>query len=261
MKGRIFKYLEIRHKKHLQDWDTVICIAGEEGGSKSNLAEHLLEWWQTKINGKCVPEDIKHMCLTKEDFVKDLSDSIPMEMTIFDEAGELDSRRAMSKFNVMLSQAYKVIRADRLFTVLVLPEFFDLESRFRNRRVKGLFYVYQRGKVAFWGRKKLRLLCALNENRMLKNYFVVKPDFYDTFPIYKGTLADQYEILKTKKTKEARENLVKEITNPQESIRERLKQIVRKMKESNYTNVEIAKFMDVTNTTVATWLKESKTKG
>ena len=105
----IHKYMDIRWKKHQNDWDTVGVIIGDEGVSKSNLALHMLDYWVTKLKGKVTEADAKHICMTKEDFIDDLSDLKKDEFTVFDEAGELDSRRAMSNFNVLLTQAYKVI--------------------------------------------------------------------------------------------------------------------------------------------------------
>ena len=88
---RIQEYMDIRWEKHKKKWDTVGCIYGDEGVSKSNLAQHKLDYWQTKLNGVCKPEDVKHMCMTGKDFIDDLADAKKMECTVFDEAGELDS--------------------------------------------------------------------------------------------------------------------------------------------------------------------------
>lgn len=204
---RIKKYLDIRFKKHNNKWDTVGIIGGDEGTGKSNLGLHMIDYWQTLRNGKSVPEDVKHMCLEGLSFAQDLADAQENEITAFDEAGELDSRRAMSNFNTMISRAYGVIRADRIFTLMILPNLWDLEPRFRNRRTKFYMHVYRRGRVAVWLKDKMRRMIALNEGRIIKNPFIVKPDFYDTFPIYKGSMVDKYEIMKKKKTTNTRKKL------------------------------------------------------
>lgn len=204
---RIQKYLDIRFKKHQKEWDTVGIIGGDEGSGKTNLGLGMCDYWQTLRNGVCSEKDIKHICMDGTTFAQDLADSQENEFTVFDEAGELDTRRAMSNFNVMMTQAYKVIRADRLFTLLILPDLWDLEPRFRNRRVKFYIHVYRRGRCAVWLKNKLRLMLALNENRIIKNPFIIEPDFYDTFPIYKGLMADKYKELKKKKTSQTRRKL------------------------------------------------------
>jgi len=203
---RIEKYLDIRFNKHKKDWDTVIAVCGPVGVGKSNLVLHMLDYWQNKLHKECKPEDIKHMCLTGDDFKRDLSDCKPNEFTAFDEAGEISSRSALTKFNRELMLAYQVIRADRIFTVLVLPDFWYLDSFFRNTRVKALFYVYQRGRVKVWLKNKLQKLSQLNERRIFKKYDI-KPDVYDTFSIYKGVMAEKYIKLKQKKTSDFRKKL------------------------------------------------------
>lgn len=250
----IKEYQEIRFEKHKKDWDTVIAIDGDEGVSKSNLNLHMLDYWCELLNGECKPEDIKHMCLTGNDFIDDLSDSIPNEYISFDEAGELDSRRAMSDFNVKISQAYQVIRADRLFTTLVLPSFWDLETRFRLRRVKALFHVYARGKVAVYLKDKVRLLCQLNEHRKIKSYYGVSPDFYANFPIYKGVLADKYKELKKKKTQEARSKLKEMKDNKRSTTNpKKIAYLLLAKKQSPEYAKEI---LEIPQRTEYTWRKE-----
>lgn len=204
---RLEKYMDIRKKKHKQNNDTVGVIDGLEGIGKSTLALHMIEYWQ-KINfGEVKASDVKHMGLTKEMFVEDLSDSNPNEITVFDEAGELSSRRSLSKFNNAIMQAYTIIRADKIFTVLVLPDFWILDSYFRNHRVKFLARVYRRGRFAFWLKDDISKINAINQYRMIRSPFVTRPRFLDTFPIYKGVMKSKYGELKVKKTQETRKKL------------------------------------------------------
>lgn len=244
------EYLKIRYEKHKLNWDTVGLIVGDEGVSKSNCGLHFLDIWSRITKGKCIPEDVRHVCMTGKDFVDDLGDDIKDDMTIFDEAGELDSRRAMSNFNVMLSQAYKVIRADRLFTILILPDLWDLEPRFRNRRVKFLIYVYRRGKAKMWLRDGLRKIIALNEGRIIKDIerANVKPDLVFDFPEYKGAMAEEYAKMKEKKTKEAREKLKEMVNGKPQKIP---KTLIQRIKIEAYNDAglngrEIAKKLNVT---------------
>ena len=203
----IHKYLDIVFDKHDKDWDTVIAICGKVGVGKSHLGLHMLDYWQTKLNGECKKEDIKHMCMTKKDFVTDLADCKIKEMTVYDEAGEIASRSALSKFNKDLMVAYQIIRADRLFTVLILPDIWYLDSYFRNSRIKALFYVTKRGSVFSWFGPNLKKLLEINQFKMVKNYFVTKYQLRDKYPIYKGVLYREYETMKKKKTSDARKKL------------------------------------------------------
>jgi hypothetical protein len=254
------EYMDIRYNKHLKNWDTVVGIVGAEGVSKSNLAMHKLDYWKTKTKGKCKESDVKHMNMTGEDFVNDLSDAEKMDCPCFDEAGELDSRRAMSNFNVMLSQGYKVIRSDKLYTILVLPDIWDLEFRF-VKRMKALFVVYRRGHVAVWLKESLVKMAQLNSFRRVKSYWAVRPDFYDTFPIYKGPMAKKYEIKKEEKTKEARKNLKELLNGDKKKVGVTPQDIAKNMQALGYNNTDIAASIMVDNSTVGKWFKKGRNGG
>lgn len=205
---RCYKYLDlVFNKLTKKDWDNVIAIVADEGYGKSNLGLHFAEYWYGKLNGGCTPEDIKHICLSKEQFVEDLKDCVKYEMTIYDEAGDILSRRALGSFNVSIMKAYQVIRGDNLFTILVLPSLWDLDTFFRKRRLRGMFYVYKRGRVAFWDKDRLRKMVAINSRRVIPSYWVTKPLFFDTFPKYNGVLKEAYDDKKAEKMKGVRQQL------------------------------------------------------
>lgn len=252
------EYLDIVFEKHKKDWDTVVAIVGKVGVGKSNLALHMLEYWNTKLNGECKESDIKHMCLNRDDFIKDLSDCKKNEMTIYDEAGDISSRGAMTEFNRQLMVAYQIIRADNIFTVLVLPDIWDLDSYFRNKRIKGLFYVPKRGRVAFWGKKKIEKVLNINQYKPIKNYFVVKPDFTDTCPIYKGVMINSYKELKETKVKEYRKNLIENKTKREDKYNEEIKIIVQNLSNEGLPQWKIGEIIGKTQVTVHNILKKNK---
>lgn len=199
---RLFKHLDIvQDQLTNHDWDAAYAVVGDEGVSKSTLCLHITDYWYTKKNGVCTKEDAKHMCLDRVQFVTDLKDLKSYELTTYDEAGDIDSRSSMSLFNKDVRLAYQIIRGINLASILVLPSLWDLDTFFRNRRLRGLFVVYKRGRFAYYDRDRLRKIVALNENRLIKSYQVVRPTYYDTFPKYKGVLLEPY--LKNKKTKMA----------------------------------------------------------
>lgn len=206
---KIKKYLDIRYEKHKQKWDTLIVVeaAGDTGIGKSNLALHILDYWMSKLYGECKEEHISQVGMTTSAFQNSLADSNKMECCVYDEAGELSSRRALSKFNVKLVNAYKVIRADLIFTVLVIDDIFDLDPAFRKKRAKALFTVTRRGRVEVRLKNRLRALLSLNQGLEIKNRNLVPPSFRDKFPEYKGILAKPYDKLKEEKTTEARKKL------------------------------------------------------
>ena len=120
-------------------------------------------------------------------------------MIVHDESGkDLYARNAVTDFNKDLNIAYQVIRGLNLFTILIVPNILDLDTFFRKRRITGMFWVYDYGKVAFFGKRKMRLLIPAlqsmakgnsNPDPMLArmpNGKKIEPDYLDTYPIYEN---------------------------------------------------------------------------
>lgn len=193
-----------------KEWDNAIAIVGDEGSSKSNLLLHIVDTWYKHLRGECQEKDIDHVSLDRKQWLGDLASLKRYDCTAYDEAGDISNRRAMSKFNFSVMKAYQIIRADNLFTVLALPSLWDLDPFFRNRRLRGFFYVYQRGRCAFWSKTRMRRMLDINQGRNVKRYYVVKPSFIDSFPIYRGVLESAYADKKSTKVSEARRELLEE---------------------------------------------------
>ena len=193
------KKIVIESKKKLyKDHDCLFVIVGPEGSGKSHLMMNILDIYNP--NSK-----ISDISMNAKDFVRSLRHMKRYGNPVFDEAGDgLYSREAMGGFNRLLNKTYMAIRGLNLFTILVLPDFFDLDSYFRKHRVKGLFQVYKRGSVKFWNKRQIEYInIYCDKTRQITQ----KPSVYDTFPIYKGHLAEQYKELKLQKIKETLNNL------------------------------------------------------
>jgi len=258
------KCLEVVYKKNTkEDWDTVWIIDGDEGASKSNLALHICQWWYDRINadvGGCSEKEVKHMCLDPEQFKKDLAGLKKFEFTCFDEAGALSNRRFMDKFNHEISQAYMMIRGDNLFTVLVLPSFFDLDPYFSKRRVRGLIHVYKRGRFSFWSKHRLRNLAMINAGYPVKNYWVVKPTiFRGRFGKYNGILEEPYKKLKKEKMQQVREKLLADDVE-KKSIGDPRRENIINAKESGMSNKDIGICFGITGQRVSQLLKSYVTE-
>lgn len=214
---RLEAALEVHHNNIVNnDYDGVLILTGDEGKGKSNLLLHIIDWWYNKTKGGVSSEDIKSVGLEVSQFSEALKDAKKYDLIANDEAGDISNKRSMSRMNVLLNQAYQVIRGDNLFTILVLPSVFDLDGFFAKRRARGLIHVTKRGRFNYYSQRRLRRIIALNQNRILKTLNVTMPTFNDTFPKYKGVLIDPYLEKKQEKMQRIREELYNNLKDTQE---------------------------------------------
>jgi excisionase family DNA binding protein len=191
------------------DFDPLIVIAGYERNGKSTLA---LEMYQEFYRLKGWELNIKYYTTDLENFIKAIDESPVGGIVVLDEAGDiLTSANHWDEFNKKIREAYTIIGGKRLFTILILPDYFVLETYFRKWRTKAVLFVYRRGKVALWvGKQKLAMLNKYGAET--KNPFAVNPSGYDTFSnIEDCDFLRQYKKMKTKrindKLKELRDTL------------------------------------------------------
>lgn len=208
---KIRRLIELRREFLLEDFDSVDILDGREGSGKSTLGLHMLDYYYQLKDGKVTPEHIKHMCLEREDFLKDLKDMQKYEMTDYDEAGDLSSRESMSKFNRMMKKTFQVVRGDNLWVLMTLPRIFDMEVYFRGHRLSGLLHCFRRGYVAYYDREKVNKLLDINLKLPFKNYSLVKPLWVDSYPKYTGVLLKPYLDMKARKMKKIRNELYEKL--------------------------------------------------
>lgn len=183
--------IDIAKEMQAEDTDSIFLVVGLEGSGKSHLVLNFMDYLNATM---------KNISLDKEDFLKSLSDIEDGSCFQFDEAGDgLFSRDALSKTNKDLVKTFMVIRAKRLIGFMCLPSFFMLDTYFRRHRVRGLFYVYQRGRVSFFDRECIDKIIFKCER--YQRIFGVRPIFTDSFPRYKGRLLEDYNKKKAEKIK------------------------------------------------------------
>lgn len=252
---------KVHHYNTRHNWDTVHIIGGDEGKGKSNLMMHLVDTYLRCLRGEVKEEHIKHIAQDQDTFKQLIKDLKKYEPAANDEAGDITGRRAMSKFNVQMTNTYKVIRGHNNYTTLLTPTVFDMEPYFLKHRCKGLWYVYRRGRVAFWGQKNLRKMISLNQGRYIKSVWAVAPDFIDKFPKYKGPLLEPYEKQKEEGMRRKQQEMLKnmdEDKSPAEIERRVKIQIVSNAKQQGYTNSEIAHILNCSTRTINTYWSEAK---
>lgn len=241
--SKLARLLNFIHIKLLLNYDYFIVISGEEGVGKSrglflNIADH----WYTKILGQPLDKDCYGVDF--KDFINSLKDGKPLDFRGLDEAGDtLDSQDYANRMNKILYQTFTIVRERRYFTCIVLPSLFDLNSRFRKRRVRLLLHAkqridnkcrvkkcatsfvgskcpkcggtnFKRGYVIYdcWGKKKIQRILEINSRRYIKSlYCGVSPTFTGTVAEYKGGLLERYNKLKVKKVEDAFKGLDVEV--------------------------------------------------
>lgn len=240
--SNLAKVLYWVYAKIMLNYDMFIVITGGEGTGKSRgLFLNIVDFWYRKILKKPIPQDSYGIDI--KDFVKSLGTGKKLDFRGLDEAGDsIDAQNWNNVLNKILYQAYTVIREKKLFTCIVLPSFFDLNPRFRKRRVKVLFNVYKRvdnkckacdgyfvdskvcphcGNDKFtkgyilwrcYNKKQIREILVRNQFRSVKSLNVgVSPVCEGRSYEYKGELLKFYNPKKQEKMKEVLEKVQNEV--------------------------------------------------
>ena len=144
---------------------------------KSILAQQIAHYLDPTFN-------IDRMCLTGEEFLKNLNKSKKGQAIVMDEAfKDLDSSQSQKRMAKTLRHAMAEMGQKNLFVILVLPSFFELTRYPAIHRSIGLIHVYtgknlNRGFFSFYGKKKKQNIYM----RGRKYYsYCERPDFYGQF--------------------------------------------------------------------------------
>lgn len=253
----IVRLLRAVKRAHEDGHDTVWIITGMEGMGKSNLLLDIIDSWGRLVGIRFTIETVG---LTPAQWVNAISTS-PERYGVpsFDEAGDgLLSRDAMADFNKDVIKMYTVIRGKGLFTILVLPSFWYLDKFFRMHRVKGLFYVYGRGRVAFWNRRQIKIMTMRGEDQ--QDVWCVRPSLRDRFPLYKGELLEDYQRLKKDKIAQTIQAMREKYVGGEESLTE-IQAEVLEWKRKGLKGREIAEQLRMSGAAVSQHLKAIKSKG
>lgn len=207
---QIRRLLREAYFAHKDGHDTLWVISGNEGMGKSNLMLIMVEEWGKLTNQKFT---IENVALTPEQWIHAIDIAEPkIGIAPFDEAGDgLFSRDAITSFSNDVAKMYTVIRAKGLLTILVIPSFWYLDKFFRMHRTKGLFFVYSRGRVAFWNKQQIKNMIIKGEDR--QDVWSVDASIRDGFPAYHGDLLEDYERLKTNKVRHTIELMSEKYSN------------------------------------------------
>lgn len=214
--GFLKQNIALIKKRYLnRHYDWVNVIDGFEGTGKSTFAIQICQEIDPSFN-------LTRVCFTPRQYLSAVENARKRTAILYDEAGTgLFSREAMSATSIILNKVMMTVRSKSLFHCIVLPNFFKLDQNIRENRTASFLHVYNRGKFAFYSRKRLRIISV-------KGYYAAqRPNFYGTFSKV-NPYKRQYEIFKQRYLKNffATQGLADEV-GPR-----KLNQIIRDVKKN-----------------------------
>ena len=242
----------------LKDYDNVLCIIGDEGKGKSNILLQIVDFWLKKRYNTITPEMAnRFIAMDSKDLGRVIKGVTNFDILANDEAADLSSRSSMSKINKTYVKAYSIIRGKNLFTILVLPDLFDLDTFFRKRRVRNLIYTNKRGVIHFWGKQRLKKLVEINEVSKTKNYFCVQPLFSDRVPLYKGVLSDPYKKMKEEKISKIQDELYNELMSgsTNEAMNKETETMIKLKEGNDWSYGTLAKYYNISGDAIRKRIK------
>lgn len=210
---RLYSFLFNVYEHLKKDYDFLLVVVGDTGTGKSRFALQLLETWYRVILDKEVDESlIENFTTSFTKFANNIKNLDNYDMVVLDEGSTaLDSKDHMTKLSRNLSKIYDVMRYKRMFSVIVLPNYFGLNKYFREQRLRGLVHIHKRGKYRLFSKKGLTFLNGYNERRSVKSMFLAFPVHTGMFPDYKGVLLKPYQELSARGKSDIIDDLVSEI--------------------------------------------------
>jgi hypothetical protein len=171
----------IEHKKA-----SMMVIDGAVGDGKTTLAVHCAEEYQ----GHSLDME-KQYAMGGTQFQEKLvmCHDAKLSVIIYDEAGDFNTRGALTDFNKMLNRVFDTYRAFRILVIIVLPSFHVLDNPLFDKRIPRLLvHVTNRTKSGHFKVYSLYRMYYLRDK--LKKYTVPSYAYSGTQPNYRGHFLD-----------------------------------------------------------------------
>jgi len=192
---RVHQILDIAKDMQKKDFDTVFVVVGDERMGKSEFTLHCDEYLEATNNSIAMYKEKIGACLNSLD-----------NKGIFHMDEAIDgfyAKEGMKNTNRELEKLFVVFGAKNFITFLLITDFFLLAPYFRYKRIKGMFWIYGRGKVCFFDKDGIAKINHNHQKFKTREIRGAKPLFYDHFPKYEGRLLKQYKSEKGIKVAEA----------------------------------------------------------
>ncbi len=228
-----------------KDWDFAYIVDGEEGVGKSTFAQQVCKYLDPTFNLDRVVFSAREF-IESADKVKEQGKAIMWDEAI--EGGA--SSESLTKLSVILKKYFMKMRYKRMFVVLVIPTFFELNKYLAIHRTRGLFHCYaksfnDRGKWGYYHKHQKQLLYLLGKKTY--DYNKVRYNMYGEFNDrwwidYKPYLAKKDAAMNTPVSFEVKESRWK---------KQRDAMILNRYSVGDITQEQLAKIMGMTHQNVA----------
>jgi len=165
---------------------SMLIIDGGVGEGKTTLAVELAEYYQRKPLNYT-----RQYSMGGEHFQENLVKCYDSQekVIIYDEAGDFNSRGAMTGFNKMLNRVFDTFRAFKILIILVLPSFSVLDKPLFDKNIPRLLvHCHSRTKFGHFSAYSLYRMYYLKAK--MKKYTVPSFAYNHTSPNFRGHFLD-----------------------------------------------------------------------
>jgi hypothetical protein len=193
---------DLKQRTLIENKASMLIIDGLIGLGKTTLASHCADYLNggyeqvTKRKFKVIKEKLidlqKQLALGGNDFAKKLRicHEEGFVVLIYDEAGDFNSRGALTKFNAMVNRVFEVFRAFKVIVILCLPSFTSLDKSLITKGVPRLL-IHITDRNQDYGDYKVYSLWHIHYLLDKMKKLVVKTDsFRLTQPVKRGHFLD-----------------------------------------------------------------------
>lgn len=195
--------------------DRICIITGNEGSGKSNFMLQYLEKWYKTLGVEVTDNLIDRVSTDELQFAQSLKTSKKYDMVVVDEGVTTSyARNSMSKVNKHVNLFLQQCRGFNYHIVFLIPNLLDLDSYLRKTRISSLYVILPNYKVAYFTRKRIRLLLPRLQHMQKANRYPdvmatgISPIWVSNFSRYEGTLLEKYDEKKQAGMHKAQKGLI-----------------------------------------------------
>lgn len=209
MSFQLLKDNIVRMMNSRGEQDRVILIAAPEGGGKSTLMLHLVDYIDSK-RGFQTP--MKHVALSLEEFLRAWAKCNKNDVLVLDESKELEGVNYQDKYVRKFGETMTKLRKEGNIYIINVTNPFKLIRYLREDKISMVLYVWGRRNFKYFSKQDFARI-MLNLNKEYKSHHQLKTGkmrggFQGTFPNYEGARLQEYLDKKDKCIKDSKAELL-----------------------------------------------------